>query len=136
MYGSLDNIKRLLAQLPPWLLTALCTAAILWLTLAPDPVGDMHVPLFPGADKVVHAVMFGGLTAMLALDYTRRRHWRGVGVTRLALYALGASLLGVAVEFAQRDMHLGRSFDIADIAADCTGALIAASLCLLAKAKD
>lgn len=114
--------------MPPWLLTALCGAAILWLTLAPRPLGDLEPPLFPGADKLVHAIMFGGLTAMMLLDRTRRNGWHPVRVATTVAYAGAASGLGVAIEFVQRAMGMGRGYDALDMAADTAGAFIVAVL--------
>jgi len=36
-------------------------AVILYGTISSDPAGVEHLPMFPGADKLIHAVMFGGL---------------------------------------------------------------------------
>ena len=36
-------------------------AVILYATLNDNPLGADELPIFPGADKVIHAIMFGGL---------------------------------------------------------------------------
>ena len=69
----MDKARRIIEKLPSWLLTAVTVAAILWLTLVPRPLGDMKPELFPGADKVVHAIMFGGLALMILTDCSRSR---------------------------------------------------------------
>lgn len=58
----------LLLKFPRWLLTAVCSAAILYITLAPHPVGQELLPVFPGYDKLIHGIMFGGLAFCAALD--------------------------------------------------------------------
>ena len=44
-------------------------AAVLWLTLAPQPLPDLDVPPFDGLDKVMHAVMMGGLAGAFMFDW-------------------------------------------------------------------
>lgn len=126
------GVKRFIKRLPPWLISALCLAMILWLTLAPAPIGEKQLPLFPGADKIVHGVMFGVFAASLCLDTTK---WRG-GVRKVhslsfVICGFGASLTGIIIEFLQREMSLGRSFELGDIAADCIGSFIAVAVIIL-----
>lgn len=115
---------KFLTGLPSWLLTALCLAAILWLTLAPRPLGETEIPLFPGADKVAHFLMFGGFVFCIVLDWVRKHSWARVpsGVAVAAVVA-GIGLAGLT-EVLQLTMHLGRSFEAADIVADISGALV------------
>ena len=72
----MDKIRNLLSRFPGWLFTVLTILIILWLTLMPDPLGDDAPSLFPGADKLVHAIMFGFLTTMIMLDRQRRNRWK------------------------------------------------------------
>lgn len=109
------------------LLTGITVAAILWLTLSPRPFGSMHTPFFPGADKVVHGLMFGFLVAMLALDNIRKNRFRPLSAMMLIIYALVSSLLGVAIEFLQDWLQTGRAFELTDMAADATGAFAVAA---------
>ena len=71
----MEKLRAALSRLPQWVFTAATTLLILWLTLAPDPLGDDAPTLFPGADKIVHAIMFGFLTTMILLDTERKRGW-------------------------------------------------------------
>ena len=50
-------------------------AAVLWLTLAPQPLPDLDVPPFDGLDKVMHAVMMGGLAGAFMFDWRRGGRW-------------------------------------------------------------
>lgn len=113
-------------------LTILTFAAILWLTLAPHPLGEeeIPIPLFPGADKVVHAAMFGGLTLVYLWEYRRHRR-REPSRRRIWTAALVSTLLGALIEVAQHVMAIGRGFDLLDIAADAGGAILAAILWIL-----
>lgn len=122
----MSNLRSLLAKLPPWCLSIVCLLAILWLTLAPKPLGDLDPPLFEGADKVVHAIMFGGLTAMLILDRVRRNRWYPASSLFIWSAATASALLGIIIEVAQHLMGLGRGFDRFDIYADIDGAVLTA----------
>lgn len=100
--------------------------AIAWLTLSPSPFGQSHVPSFPGADKCVHAFIFGALAAAIIHDW---RKPRDPEAGKKHIYVIAASIsisYGISIEFLQNAMNLGRSFDVADIAADIAGAVIAA----------
>lgn len=100
----------------------LTTLAILWLTLAPKPLGENPPELFPGADKLVHAIMFGGLASMMLLDIQRKNRWRPVTGSRVWICALISSIFGALIEVAQAGMGMGRGFEFTDIIADTIGA--------------
>lgn len=106
--------------------TILTAALILWLTLAPHPVGAVHVTLFPGADKVVHFLMFATLTAAALADTYRISSQLTKG--RIGIIILSVSLFAFFDEWAQYAMSMGRTAEISDLIADITGALVA---CLL-----
>jgi VanZ family protein len=78
------------------------------------PVGAFA---FPGADKLVHAVLYGILGALVARA-------AGAAATRRTL---GTLLLGVAAFAAVDEWHQrfipGRSADVRDFAADLAGAI-------------
>lgn len=114
-----------LLRVPRWMLTVICSVAILWLTLAPKPIGDVEVPLFPGADKLVHAVMFGGLALCILLDTLRHgRRWRPFSWKRWFVAAMISSLAGLLIEYLQLYTELGRSFEWTDWLADSGGAFL------------
>ena len=119
-----EKIKSWLSKLPPWLFTLLTSLAILWLTLVPDPFGDDSPKLFPGADKVVHGLMFGGLALVIMLDSQRKSGWYPLSRGAVWLSALLAALTGVLIEFLQLWMGLGRGFELADMEADTIGAIV------------
>lgn len=118
------KIMEIFDRVPPLLLTAVSVAAILWLTLSPHPLGDVHPPVFPGADKIGHTLMFGGLAAIAVVDM--HRIGRGDRTKKIlpALIIVSCILFGVLIEYLQEWMHLGRSFEYADIVADATGCII------------
>ena len=124
----MDKARRIIEKLPSWLLTAVTVAAILWLTLVPRPLGDMKPELFPGADKVVHAIMFGGLALMILTDCSRSRGGHRLSVLSVIMAASISTLFGIVIELLQREMDLGRSYDFYDMLADAAGAVAAALL--------
>lgn len=125
----MKKIKRLLQNLPPWLLSMLCLLAICWLTLAPKPLGDNEIPLFPGADKIAHAIMFGGFTLCIIIDWCRRRDWPPYPYTiKTCLFApVVPCLTGIATEILQDSMQLGRSGDEWHLVADFAGSFLVAA---------
>lgn len=129
------RIKRQLQRLPAWILTVITLAAVLWLSLAPHPLGDQEPPpLFPGADKAVHAIIFGVLTFVALVDWARSRDFRSVRWPVCILMATLSSLLGIAIEFIQRSMGMGRSYDPIDMVADISGSFLVAIVWICAEA--
>ena len=115
------------AFLKRWWPSMCVLAAVLWLTLAPHPVPDVEVPSFLGehADKIVHCIMFGGLTGAVIFDFMR---WRGRDC-RLRPFvmwlAVGMLIFAAADEWAQGALGAGRTSDVWDFVADTVGILLA-----------
>lgn len=131
----MSGFRTTIDRFPSWIFTVLTVLLILWLTLARKPLGEMHVELFYGADKVVHALMFGWLAAMIILDYSRSRCWSCPAMSVIFTAVTVSSLFGVFIEFLQERMHNGRTFDIEDIVADFSGAVIAGGIWLLLRTR-
>lgn len=144
----------MLQRLPSWSLTIVVTLVILYLTLWPDPLPDDTPQFFPGADKVVHGLMFGGLTLVILIDRQRylarqtgsshangtelhgqhiksdRIAWLPLNIRFVLSVALASSLFGAVIECLQWGMGLGRGFEVWDIVADTLGSFIFAMLWL------
>lgn len=105
-------------------MSGITVALILWLTLAPHPTGDLEIPLFPGADKIVHGIMFVFLSIIVLLDIMKHRDWQPLGLVTVSVVSLLCAVFGIGIEIAQRAMGLGRSFEILDILADTAGAVL------------
>ena len=121
-------IGRFFSFILSWWPTAIVLIAILWLTLAPDPVGDTHIELFPGADKLIHAIMMGGLASAAMFDYRRnrgRKPYRPLSAIPLIIIFICTAVFSGLDEIAQGAMHLGRSSDALDFLADIIGIIIA-----------
>ena len=105
-------------------MTIVVSLVILYLTLVPQPLPEDTPTLFPGADKLVHAIMFGALAAAIVVDARRR----GTAVCRdiSVLAIVSASMAGGIIELVQWWMDAGRSGDTLDFAADVVGACLGA----------
>lgn len=126
----MERIKYFLTRLPAWTLSVLCFLAICWLTLSPDPLGDEYMPLFPGADKIAHGLMFGGFTFCIMVDCLRRKDWPG-GMQAIKISFIAPvipCIVGIATEFLQGEMEVGRSFEFWDMVADICGAWLVAAI--------
>lgn len=124
----MGKFRKLIGMVPTGLLSGITVVIILWLTLAPHPTGDLDLPLFPGADKVVHALMFGFLTFVVLLEMMKHRRWTVVPLAAIGCVAFICAIFGIGIEIGQRAMGLGRSFEVLDILADSAGAFGAAAI--------
>lgn len=131
----MDKLRKGLTMIPPLTLSLLTFLAILWLTLAPKPLGEEPPSLFEGADKVVHAIMFGGFAWMIDIDYQRRHGWKPLKLRLAADAAFFSFCLGVIIECMQRNMDLGRGFDPFDIIADGCGCILAVAFQMICQKK-
>lgn len=126
-----ERLAEVVEKVPAWLPTILCLLSIGWLTLAPHPLGDVSVPLFEGADKVVHILMFFGLTLCALFDTLHARKCRRLSLPVVALIALLCMGVGIGVEYLQAYMGDGRSFEFLDMVADAFGAILASALWII-----
>lgn len=117
-------IRKFVAVVPPWCFSIFIVAVIGYLTLVPKPLPDTDIQLFEGADKVVHAIMFGGLAWALCLDYARRHSLQSLSAGVLCLFASLSINFGALIEFLQDYMQLGRGCDFWDFVADAVGVVL------------
>ncbi|MDE7396330.1 MAG: VanZ family protein [Muribaculum sp.] len=123
-------LRRLLSYIPVFALSVITTIAILYLTLAPQPLPDVEIPMFEGIDKVVHFLMMYGLTGIIAFDCLRLKHYSRqikAPLNLVVAITVGTIAFGVLIEIMQLHMDAGRSFDPSDIIADTLGSLAAAA---------
>ena len=92
--------------------------------LPPNDLPD--IPLFPGADKIVHTCMYLGLAwlACWAMHAEVKRKWYYI----IILFSIS---WGVMMEIFQFLMHLGRSFEFYDIISNSIGTLIGVLIYIL-----
>lgn len=126
---------KILDRIPRFLTSAVVTAGVLYLTLAPRPFGSVRIPLFEGADKVVHFMMF--LAIAFAYHFDFRRGKKPVDEARLMGWIfVSLSAFGGLIELAQWKMRMGRSGDWYDLLADIAGAVYGIILAWLISAKN
>jgi VanZ family protein len=99
---------------------ALAVAVILWLSLAPTEE-------IPGAtliwDKAAHAICYS-ILVLMGLVLSTHRRWKVV---------LAVLTLGVAIEFAQATMSLGRQGDWRDALANSLGVSVGWAVWMLGR---
>ncbi len=116
-------MQRIIRYLPPYITTLIILIAVCYLSLASDPIPEQKIFFyFPGSDKVIHFVMYASLTAAFCFDYYRRHSHNNKERTVLALALITSIILGGVIEVLQHIMHMGRSGDLSDLAADALGA--------------
>lgn len=118
-----DNIlKNIKIPLKRWWPTTLTLLVVLYATLWPDPVGADNVMLFPYADKLIHAIMMGGLSSAILFDY--RRSGKKITINTCFIVSLIMIIFSLLDETGQYVMGLGRSFELLDLAADTGGVIL------------
>lgn len=128
-------MMKILDRIPRFLTSAVVTAGVLYLTLAPRPFGSVRIPLFEGADKVVHFMMFFAMAFAYHFDF--RRGKKPVDEARLMGWIfVSLSAFGGLIELAQWKMRMGRSGDWYDLLADIAGAVYGIILAWLISAKN
>lgn len=105
-------------------------AALAWLTLSPDPLPDNKLPLWEGADKMAHALLFGGMTVVFLSDTFRRRPLHFLLIFLIICAGIGS---GALIEIIQRSMGLGRQAERADFYADAIGVAAASGAWILGR---
>jgi hypothetical protein len=104
----------------------LWTAVVFYVCLMPS--GDVPtVPwlAFPGADKLIHVVLFGVLSGSYWMAY-RAISGQKPGITASLLLAAAATDIGILIEILQWVMPMGRSFEVWDILVNALAATLVA----------
>jgi VanZ family protein len=107
-----------------WWLAALAFAALTWWS-STRPI-TMPSDLPEHTDKVIHAITWGVLTALLALGGLARRWRRGLAIGAAIAVAVA---YGIVIEWAQGFVP-GRFPSLADVVADAIGAVAAGAATL------
>ena len=127
---------KILLKVPTGVFSAFFTLVVLYLCLVPQPVKSAGLLDFPGADKVVHFLMFFAIAASYLFDCGKVAMPRKLGWGKVVLVTAGAIAFGGAIEVTQGLMGLGRSMDALDLLADAVGAICAmifVKMCVLEK---
>lgn len=105
--------------------TAIVLAVILYATFSPDPIGADEIPPIPHIDKLIHAIMMGGLFSAIIFDLQRADRDRLVGIRTMVAVAIGVMIFGILDEIGQALLSNGRTGEIYDLGADWLGVWIA-----------
>lgn len=108
--------------------TIIVIGVILYGTLASHPMMADDLPPIPHLDKLIHAVMMGGLLGAIVFDWQRAH--RDLRVSKRLLWSVffGVVLFSIGDECVQGALHNGRASDPFDLVADIVGALCAVYL--------
>jgi VanZ family protein len=99
--------------------------------LSHQPGDRLDLSLFPGVDKVSHALAYGLLSLTVILAFSKEVRARRSGLV-CAVAVLVPALYGISDEYHQ-SFIAGRSTELADLAADAFGALVVSSVWLFNK---
>ena len=92
------------------------------------PAADIpSAPIFTTVyfDKWVHAGLFGMLVLLTCFPFFSSKY---ASLSLFIKITLGCVLYGVAMEFVQKYCTTDRDFDVLDMAADATGAVISCAI--------
>ena len=111
----------LLFLLPQWLRLTLSTIYLgLIVLLSLLPSNDFpDIPMFKGADKIIHICMYIGLTCLACWSSHSENNHRWY-----YLIAIFSICWGITMEIFQFTLHMGRSFEVYDIIGNSIGTLI------------
>ena len=104
----------------------LVIAVILYATWLPNPIEPDKLPLIPHIDKLIHAIMMGGLLGALLFDYKRADLSRVLSRSVVMKFVLAAMAFGVFDEIVQGLLPIERPGTFYDILADWFGTFVAA----------
>ncbi len=117
----ISHTNLLMDRLPKYLASAIVLIVILYAVLTPNPP-SVQMFSIPHMDKIIHFLMFGGLSATILWDYGRITGKSGVRQWLIVGLCCGA--FGFLTEWFQALENAGRSADWKDGLADLSGALL------------
>ena len=115
-------LKNIKIQIYKWWPTGLTLLVVLYATLWPEPLAADQVMLFPGADKLIHAIMMGGLSSAILFDL--RRAGKTISKDVCLKVGIGMVIFSFLDEIGQASMNLGRAFEFMDFIADTGGVIL------------
>lgn len=119
-------IDKIIRKVPAGLMTMAIVVTIAYVSLDGDPFDASMIPLFEGADKVIHAIMYFTLVAVLLFDAVKFRKCGKAGKAVTLASVVVAFAYSVLMEYLQDQMGLGRTASVADLVANLAGACLGA----------
>lgn len=121
---DLEKLNKIFKVIPLGVSSVIVLVLIAYLSLDRDPFDASKTILFPGADKVIHGIMYFTLSVVFCFDYIKQRGCRPIKTYCLCICALVAFAYSVLMEYLQGIMDIGRSASIYDAIANFVGALL------------
>ena len=87
------------------------------------PFQSQKESAIPHFDKVIHITLFLVLSYFWMRGLSAQKQFKKVQEKAVLITVVSAITYGVLIEVLQEVMHLGRSFDLWDIAADTVGVM-------------
>lgn len=115
-------LRRRLLQFWPSLLTL---AVVLYATWLPADIEPSNLPPIPHLDKLIHAVLFGGLCGAVIFDCKRRDRRARLGRRTVWRVVMAVAVFAVVDEVVQGLLPIVRPSDYVDLLADWFGIVIA-----------
>lgn len=116
-------MKNFLYGIPAYLPTTVALFLLFYLTLVPQPLPPMEVPML-NADKLVHVAMMWCVSATIMFDYKRRERQRLLPLSVRLYIMVGTIALGALIELAQGIDFINRSCDVWDGVANAVGCVV------------
>lgn len=101
--------------------TLIVLGVIFYATLSSDPLGADDIPPIPHIDKLIHAIMMGGLLSAIVFDMQRADKSIIVSQRTIVIIAIAVMAFSILDEICQSAMDNGRSGELYDLAADWVG---------------
>lgn len=117
-------MRDILYKIPAYLPTAIVLVLLFYLTLVPQPLPPIDIPIL-NADKVVHIVMMWGVSSVIMFDYKRRERQRMLPLSVRFYIMVGTIVLGAFIELAQGTELIHRGCDLWDGIANAVGCVLA-----------
>lgn len=116
-------MKNFLYGIPAYLPTTVALLLLFYLTLVPQPLPPMEVPML-NADKLVHVAMMWCVSATIMFDYKRRERQRLLPLSVRLYIMVGTIALGALIELAQGTDFINRGCDVWDCVANAVGCVV------------
>lgn len=117
-------MKKFLKKIPSGVLSLVTLILICYVSLDDNPFEVNRIQLFYGADKVIHAIMYGFLTMVMIYEVTKYYFFFKPDWESYAFIIVINCLISILIELIQEVMEIGRHYDMYDIIANCSGVII------------
>lgn len=118
------SMKKFINKIPSGLLSLITFVVIIYVSLDNNPFEINRVQLFEGADKIIHALMYGFFVMVMIYESSKYLYFEESDFISYILLFMMAFLFSVAMELLQELMEIGRHMDIYDIIANTSGIIL------------